>query len=70
LEGYGRAYRHSLTWILVIILPNNKEIEVHLFLKRFVYLFYEYTVAVFMHTRKGHWTPLQMVVSHHVVAGN
>ena len=35
-------------------------------------LFYicEHTVAVFRHTRRGHQTPLQMVVSHHVVAGN
>jgi hypothetical protein len=43
-----------------------------LFFKRFIYLFYayEYTVAAFRHTRRGHWIPLQMVVSHHVVAGN
>ena len=36
------------------------------------YLFnvYEYTVAVFRHTRRAHKVPLQMVVSHHVVAGN
>jgi hypothetical protein len=35
-------------------------------------LFYlhEYTVAVFSHTRRGHQIPLQIVVSHHVVAGN
>jgi hypothetical protein len=34
-----------------------------------VYLFYvcEY---VFGHSRRGYWTPLQMVVSHHVVSGN
>jgi hypothetical protein len=42
--------------------------------KRFVCLFvclmYEYTVAVFRHTRRGHRIPLQMVVSYHVVAGN
>jgi hypothetical protein len=40
--------------------------------KRFIYLFYvcEYTVAVFRHTRRGHQILLQMVVSHHVVAGN
>ena len=40
--------------------------------KRFLYLFYvyEYTVAVFRHTRRRHQIPLQMVVSHHVVAGN
>ena len=31
---------------------------------------YEYTVTVFRHSRKGHWNPLQMVVNHHVVAGN
>jgi hypothetical protein len=34
----------------------------------YINLFYvcEYTVALFRHTRRGH----QMVVSHHVVAGN
>jgi hypothetical protein len=31
---------------------------------------YEYTVVVFRHTRKGHQIPLQMMVSHCVVAGN
>jgi hypothetical protein len=31
---------------------------------------YEYTVTAFRHTRKGHQIPLQMAVSHHVVAGN
>jgi hypothetical protein len=37
-----------------------------------IYSFYigEYTVSVFRHTRRGHQIPLQMVVSHHVVAGN
>jgi len=37
-----------------------------------IYLFnvYEYTVAVFRHTRRGNQIPLQMVVSHHVVTGN
>jgi hypothetical protein len=41
-----------------------------LFLK--IYLFYvrEYTVAFFRHTRREHQIPWQMVVSHHVVAGN
>jgi hypothetical protein len=40
------------------------------FNKRF-YLFYvyEYMVAVFSHTRRGHQIPLQMAVSHHVIAG-
>jgi hypothetical protein len=37
-----------------------------------VYLFYvyEYTIAVFRHTRRVHLIPLEMVVSHHVVPGN
>jgi hypothetical protein len=29
----------------------------------------KYTVAVFRHTRRGHQISLQVVVSHHVVAG-
>jgi hypothetical protein len=35
------------------------------------YLFHrrEYTVDLFRHTRRGHRILLQMVVSHHVVAG-
>jgi hypothetical protein len=38
----------------------------------FIYFLYVYedTFAVFRHTRRGHRIPLQMVVSHHVVAGN
>ena len=37
------------------------------------YLFYFmflHTLSLFRLTRKGHQIPLQMVVSHHVVAGN
>jgi hypothetical protein len=37
-----------------------------------IYLFYayEYTIALFRHARRGRLIPLQMVVNHHVVAGN
>jgi len=35
-----------------------------------LFILCEYTVAVFKHTRSGHQIPLQMVVSHRVVAGN
>jgi hypothetical protein len=35
-----------------------------------LYHLYEYTVAVFRHSRRGHRIPLQMVVSHHVVVGS
>ena len=36
----------------------------------FLFSVYEYTVAVFRHTRRGHQIPLQMFVSHHGIAGN
>jgi hypothetical protein len=36
-----------------------------------IYLFiFKYSIAIFRHTRRGHQISLQMVVSHHVVAGN
>jgi hypothetical protein len=40
------------------------------FFKIYLFYIYEYPVAVFRHTRRGHQIPLQMVVSHHVVTGN
>jgi hypothetical protein len=42
------------------------------FLKKYfkIDLFNVYEYAVFMPTRRGHGIPLQMVVSHHVAAGN
>jgi hypothetical protein len=39
------------------------------FFLRFFYT-YEYTVFVFRHIRRGHRNSLEMVVSHHVAAGN
>jgi hypothetical protein len=39
-------------------------------LKNYLFYVYEYTVAVLNHTRRVHQILLQMVVSHHVVAGN
>ena len=42
-----------------------------LFIYLFIYLFYAYkytNIDLFRHTRRGHQTPLQMVVSHHAVA--
>jgi hypothetical protein len=35
----------------------------------YIHIFYAYKYDIFMHTRKGYQIPLQMVVSHHVVAG-
>jgi hypothetical protein len=39
------------------------------FLKIYLFIICKYAVAVFRHTRRGHQISLQMVVSHHVVAG-
>ncbi|EDL87920.1 rCG37603 [Rattus norvegicus] len=41
-----------------------------IFFKVYSFIIYKYTVAVFRYTRRGHQISLQMVVSHHVVAGN
>jgi hypothetical protein len=43
---------------------------IFIFRALFTFYLYEYTAAVFRHTRRGHQIPLQMAVSHHVVAGN
>ena len=61
-----------LVYLLSVELNKNSEELKHFFKKRVIYLFYvyEYTIALFKHTRRGHQIPLQMVVSHHVVAGN
>jgi hypothetical protein len=54
---------------------KEKTIQIAIFMifKKYIlfilYIYVEYTVAVFRHTRRGHWIPLQMVASHHVVAG-
>jgi hypothetical protein len=42
-------------------------LKIHLFMSCYVC---EYTIVVCRHTRRGHWVPLQVVVSHHVVAGD
>jgi hypothetical protein len=61
---------------LVYIKKDSKQIllnvltELNLFLKKDLFILCEYTVAVFKHTTRGHRIPLQMVVSHHVVARN
>jgi hypothetical protein len=40
------------------------------FFKIYLFYVYEYTIAVFRHSRRGRQITLQMVVSHHVGAGN
>jgi hypothetical protein len=57
--------------LLDLLLPPQQLHTLSLSLLK-VHLFnvYEYIVAVFRHTWRGHQIPFQMVVSHHVVAGN
>jgi len=61
---------------LCLCLPNAgiKDLCHHawvLFFILMIYLFiiYEYSVAIFRHTRRGHQISLQLAVSHHVVGG-
>jgi hypothetical protein len=44
-------------------------LSLSLFLKINLFYVYEYTVAVFRHTRRGHQIPLQMIMRYHVIAG-
>jgi hypothetical protein len=49
---------------------KKKKKKKKFFLNIYIFYLYDYTVAVFRHTRRGRQILLQMVVSHHVVAGN
>jgi hypothetical protein len=53
-----------------IYIYRERDIYVCVCLIDYLFHLYEYTVAVIRHTRRGHKIPLQMVVSHHVAAGN
>jgi hypothetical protein len=44
-------------------------VSLFFFFKIFFFIICKYTVAVFRHTRRGRQISLQIVVSHHVVAG-
>jgi len=54
---------------LVVVVVSESESVFFFFLKICLFIIYKYTVAVFRHTIRGHQISLQMVVSHHVVAG-
>jgi hypothetical protein len=74
IDDRAGAYMASM-----IVRRQIKLTESSYFFVMFIYLFYflknlfiiisKYTVAVFRCTRRGHQISLQMVVSHHVVAG-
>jgi hypothetical protein len=72
IHEHGR-YFHLLISSLISFFKDLKFYHTSLFKKIFIYLFHAYkqtTIALFRHTRRGHQTTLQMVVSHHVVSGN
>jgi hypothetical protein len=69
LEPFNTAPRAVVTPNLKITLLILHNYSLATFLKIY-FNKCEYTVAVFKHTTRGHQIPLQMVVSHHVVAGN
>ena len=67
---------HTVTWALPIK-QKSRQYPTYLltgqsffFFKIYLFYVYEYTIAFYRYTRRGHQTPLQMVVSHRVVAGN
>jgi hypothetical protein len=66
-QWYIKAFLFIGTVLLICIFP----LFLFFFLTLFIYLFItcKYTLAVFRHSRRGRQISLQMVVSHHVVAG-
>jgi hypothetical protein len=59
-------------FVFLNVVQNSIHNVVNFYFKHFkkIFIIYKYTVAVFIHTRRGHQISLQMVVRHHVVAGN
>ena len=50
--------------------PLQDQYEFFYFLKNNLFLFILYCGCIQTHIRRVHWIPLQMVVSHHMIAGN
>jgi hypothetical protein len=62
-----------LCTVMLLVLGEASKTDLHslslFFLKIYLFIICKYTVAVFRHSRRGRQIMLQMVVSHHVVAG-
>jgi hypothetical protein len=59
-----------VTSVLAMAPLKNTHTHTHTHTHIYIHIYiYMYTLAVFRHTRRGCQIPLQMVVSHHVVAG-
>jgi hypothetical protein len=81
IHTYIHTYTHTFTYIHTYMCIQCKYMlaYTHMYIHTYnvnevlffgFFFMYEHTVAVFRHTRRGHWIPSQMVVTHHVVAGN
>jgi hypothetical protein len=74
LSSHGLALAEALSCVcfsetFLHLSAPAKRLSKELFLIFLNFYLYDYTVAVFRHTRRRHWFPLQMIVSHHVVSG-
>jgi hypothetical protein len=67
VKFYG--YNFCCYWKLQSHRNTQWSSDFFFFLKIYLFITCKYTVAVFKHTRRGRQILLQMVVSHHVVAG-
>jgi hypothetical protein len=65
LEG---TERHSVSGLGTSLFSSPRSLLI--FFKDLFIITHKYTVAVSQHTRREHQISLQVVVSHHVVAGN
>jgi hypothetical protein len=61
-ENYNPQLLPTLLWTKLLFFSL-------FFLKIYLFIICKYSVAVFRHPRRGRQISLQMVVSHHVVAG-
>jgi hypothetical protein len=66
-----------ITWLVILEVNPGCSLSRQMFFEhsfgfKRIYLFYvyEYTVAPFRYTRRGHQIPLWIIVSHYVVSGN
>jgi hypothetical protein len=66
----GRSALSAVSKVFSLAVQGPEFVCLCLFvLKVYLFIVYKYTVAVFRHTRRRYQISLQMVVSHHMVAG-
>jgi hypothetical protein len=76
--GGGHSFTHSFIWerfslcnTIINEVCYHAQFKKHFF-KRNIFISFTWVLYlhVHLHTRRGHWIPLQMVVSHDVIVGN